>query len=113
MSRNYSSHDKQIIRYRINAFFKRHGMQRGPCQICGNSKTEIHHPSYEKETLINYLCQSCHNKVTYRDFPCPEPINLSAICGVDYGVKKDTAYWNRKINEYSKEKLDKHASTDV
>ena len=104
MSRNYNQHEKKLIRYRINAFIKRHGIQREPCQICGNPKTEIHHPDYKKETMINYLCRSCHDKVTWYKLQCPEPIDMSAICGADYGVKKDTAYYDRKYNEYLKRK---------
>jgi len=46
----------------------------GKCQFCNNSVTEIHHSSYDKETLLGHkydnlhpVCNKCHHKMEYFD----------------------------------------------
>lgn len=35
----------------------------GPCQTCGATVTEAHHPDYSKPLEVQWLCRSCHSKV--------------------------------------------------
>ena len=38
-------------------------LQRLPCRICGNLKSEAHHISYENPFNIDWLCKPCHTNV--------------------------------------------------
>lgn len=35
-------------------------MIRSPCQVCGEPKTEAHHPDYSKPLDVEWLCKSHH-----------------------------------------------------
>ena len=34
-----------------------------PCQLCGKSKAEKHHPNYADPKNIVWLCKSCHTEM--------------------------------------------------
>lgn len=34
-----------------------------PCWLCGNPKSEAHHPNYERYDEIQWLCRKCHRGV--------------------------------------------------
>jgi len=38
-------------------------IQREPCIICGEVKTEAHHLDYERPSIIMWLCYQCHRRV--------------------------------------------------
>lgn len=38
-------------------------LQKQNCKICGNTKTEAHHPNYSKPLFVWWLCKSCHLKL--------------------------------------------------
>ena len=41
-------------------------ISRGPCQRCGNTKSEAHHEDYTKPLEIMWLCRRCHIAVDQR-----------------------------------------------
>ena len=40
-------------------------LKRMPCRICGNSKGEAHHLSYDDPFNVDWLCKSCHINLHY------------------------------------------------
>lgn len=34
-----------------------------PCQVCGNTKSEAHHPDYSKPLEVEWLCKLHHEEV--------------------------------------------------
>ena len=48
----------QKVRYAI----KRGKMERKPCDICGEEKSQGHHFDYRKALVVQFLCASCHKK---------------------------------------------------
>lgn len=37
-----------------------------PCEVCGEAKTEAHHPDYDRPLLVQWLCRKHHRAVHYR-----------------------------------------------
>ncbi len=35
---------------------------RGPCECCGNEKSQAHHVDYDNPWLVFWLCKECHKK---------------------------------------------------
>jgi hypothetical protein len=85
---------KQLARYKLNVFIKRHYWNMGICQICKESPaSEIHHPDYNELYCVNFLCHECHHLVTYHNETSPDPIDLTYLMIESKG---------RKINNYFK-----------
>lgn len=39
-----------------------------PCRICGEKKSEMHHPNYGEPFNIDWLCREHHRKIYHIDF---------------------------------------------
>jgi hypothetical protein len=44
----------------VNNALKRGKLVRKPCEVCGNPRTDGHHPDYSKPLEVQWLCQ-CHH----------------------------------------------------
>uniref|UniRef100_A0A6M3ILG4 Uncharacterized protein n=1 Tax=viral metagenome TaxID=1070528 RepID=A0A6M3ILG4_9ZZZZ len=60
----YERHkDKIKARKKIKGLVHQNRLKRLPCQICGENKSEFHHPNYAKPYEVYHLCDYCHKKV--------------------------------------------------
>jgi hypothetical protein len=46
----------------------RSGLRRGlvqpqPCEVCGETKAEAHHPDYDRPLMVQWLCRVHHKQV--------------------------------------------------
>lgn len=64
------------IRWRTIRYLKSRGIAKPCCQLCGEIKTQIHHPDREDVYLVNFLCKKCHDDVTWRCEEAPQPIDI-------------------------------------
>jgi len=46
----------------ISNLIRNRKITRQPCEICGNQKSEAHHPDYRKPKYIRWLCMEHHRK---------------------------------------------------
>ncbi|MCC5968382.1 MAG: hypothetical protein JJU15_00360 [Pararhodobacter sp.] len=37
-----------------------------PCEVCGDPKSEAHHPDYDRPLFVVWLCRAHHRAVHYR-----------------------------------------------
>lgn len=44
----------------LNHYLRDNHIDRKPCEVCGNSKTEAHHDDYDKSLEVRWLCFKCH-----------------------------------------------------
>lgn len=44
----------------LNHYLRDNHIDRKPCEVCGNPKTEAHHDDYDKPLEIRWLCFKCH-----------------------------------------------------
>lgn len=63
--RNYRKNKKIFIFARSQIFIGlRNGtIKRSPCSVCGNIKSEAHHPDYLKPLEVMWLCKKHHSKI--------------------------------------------------
>lgn len=54
---------KANCRAYANVYQRRGRIQHEPCVLCGNEKSQKHHPDYTRPLLIVWLCRPCHLKV--------------------------------------------------
>lgn len=59
--------EKEKIRLKIRDKIKTGELNRMPCQVCGNIKSEIHHIDYNKPNEILWLCKKHHLEWHYED----------------------------------------------
>ena len=57
---------KQKARHAIHRLIKSGVIKRMPCKICGNNKSQAHHPDYTKPLDVVWLCQSHHYDIDRR-----------------------------------------------
>ena len=53
---------KIIARWAVNNAIKGGKLFKESCSLCGNSKSEAHHPNYLEPLFIIWLCRECHSK---------------------------------------------------
>ncbi|MEG1495452.1 MAG: hypothetical protein RRZ84_07840 [Romboutsia sp.] len=46
----------------LNHHLRDNNIERQPCEVCCNPKTEAHHDCYDKPLEIRWLCFKCHRK---------------------------------------------------
>lgn len=51
---------KDNCRSYANSYLKRGNLIRTPCEHCGEVKSQMHHPDYDKPLEIIWLCRQCH-----------------------------------------------------
>ena len=51
---------KDTARSYAGVYKKRGLINKKPCEICSNTKVEMHHNSYDAPTVIVWLCRKCH-----------------------------------------------------
>ena len=57
-------------RTKINHAIKDGKIKRQPCEACKNSKSQAHHPDYNKPLEVKWLCLRCHweeHKIIYEN----------------------------------------------
>lgn len=89
---------KAFARERANEYLKYSNIKKPCCQICGEAKTEMHHMDYAMAYFVNFLCRSCHSRVTHRELNPPNYINL-----LDLGVPINQFLGITQITEKWKE----------
>ena len=62
---------------KANAYIRKHGIKRLPCQVCDKAKTQMHHVDYSKPYLVVFLCAKCHGGVRAGRLETPGPVDLT------------------------------------
>lgn len=44
-------------------------IERQPCEVCGEAKTDAHHDDYDRPLLIRWLCR-LHHRAVHRELKC-------------------------------------------
>jgi hypothetical protein len=57
-----SNQDKYKAHSLVNAAIKRGLITKHPCIVCGEEKTEAHHPDYSSPLDVVWLCPRCHKQ---------------------------------------------------
>lgn len=53
---------KQKARVAVAKAVKYGRLQMLPCNVCGNEKSQAHHPDYKNPLDVVWLCRECHAK---------------------------------------------------
>lgn len=53
-------------------------IEQKPCEVCGEEKSERHHPDYSQPKLIVFLCRPCHLELHRREKSQIEPMQVAA-----------------------------------
>lgn len=51
---------KSNARAYANTYRRRGKLERGPCEVCGDPQSEMHHDDYSKPLEVRWLCRPCH-----------------------------------------------------
>jgi hypothetical protein len=51
---------KDCCRSFAHVYRNRGAVKKWPCIFCGNKKSQMHHPDYERPLLIIWMCRDCH-----------------------------------------------------
>ena len=60
---NLEQRKKDNCRSYAHAYLRRGKLQRMPCVQCGDIKSQMHHPDYNKPLLVVWMCRPCHLKL--------------------------------------------------
>jgi hypothetical protein len=58
-------HNKYKARWNFLSRIKNGKIKRQPCVLCGSKNSQGHHPDYNQQLLICWLCPQCHHNVHY------------------------------------------------
>lgn len=59
---NPDLYSKMLVRSKLRYAIKMKRIIKLPCQVCGNTKSEGHHPDYSKPFEVEWLCREHHAK---------------------------------------------------
>lgn len=59
---------KDISRSYAGVYKRRGHLTPRPCQICGSSEVEMHHPDYSTPLRVEWMCRECH--LDHHHGPC-------------------------------------------
>lgn len=51
---------KANARSYANVYLRRGKLDRKPCEVCGDTKVQMHHEDYDKPLQVRWLCKNCH-----------------------------------------------------
>jgi ribosomal protein S27AE len=51
---------KANCRAYANVYLRRGKLKKLPCQRCGSTKSEMHHPDYSLPLEVLWMCRRCH-----------------------------------------------------
>ena len=72
--REYMKRDSVVNHHKWEARLKaRKFLTQKPCEVCGSSKSEAHHPDYNEPLKVIWLCHSHHWKVETGEIKSPTP----------------------------------------
>lgn len=54
--------ERNSARQKANKAIAAGRLTKQPCQVCGASNAQKHHPDYNQPLLVNWLCFACHQK---------------------------------------------------
>ena len=55
--------EKKVARRTVRNLLKAGKYKYYPCFMCGEKKTEFHHPDYSKPKKVLSVCRQCHHKI--------------------------------------------------
>jgi hypothetical protein len=55
--------EKYKANYLIKNMIRDGKLERKSCYLCGEPKTEAHHPDYSKPKFVVWLCSACHHAI--------------------------------------------------
>lgn len=55
--------EKSIARSLLNVAIARKKISKKPCEVCGNTKVQGHHPDYHKPLKVKWLCIKHHHEL--------------------------------------------------
>lgn len=58
---------KEKVRSKANTALQKGVLIKKPCEKCGNEKSEMHHPDYDKPLEVTWLCRKHHLEVHKND----------------------------------------------
>jgi hypothetical protein len=56
---------RQNCRNATGVYVKRGVLRKSPCEVCGSSNVEAHHPDYDQPKLVRWLCR-VHHEATHK-----------------------------------------------
>lgn len=80
LKNNYS---QVMARVKLQQYLKYHNIQKTPCQLCGESKSEAHHINYNNPLKVYCLCRHCHRLAHLK----PNILHLIKIINFKQNVK--------------------------
>jgi len=62
-SHRTKNRDKYIARTKVGNALRSKKLVKLPCQICGDDKSEAHHPDYSKPLEVQWVCKFHHTQI--------------------------------------------------
>ncbi len=63
---DFDYHHKQSVRYKLRHAVKIGKIKKLPCDVCGDKKSQAHHPDYTKPLEVIWLCSLHHGEIHRR-----------------------------------------------
>ena len=80
---------KVEARWRAAAAVKAGVLKRGPCGVCGDERSQMHHPDYGKPLEVEWLCRK-HHLERHRSTDGPPPTALHPDQGEEIAPNTDS-----------------------